>query len=115
MVLSLADTSRQLSSDDKILQARKKECKSNLNLYPFEFNHTLHRSGLFEIPGIVELAKRMIESMVISVPLNYKHGSIDTKFSAMPQSERLGETIPRLGENGTWSKLFFQPLSDCKE
>ena len=65
----LADTARQLPSDDKILQACKKEFKSNLNLPSFKFNHTLHRSGLFEIPKIVELANRMIEKMVISVPL----------------------------------------------
>jgi hypothetical protein len=99
----LANTSRQLPSDDKILQVCKKEFKTNFNLHPFKFNHTLHQSGLFEIPRIVELAKRMIENNGNVCAL--KHGSIDTKFSAMPQSERLAEAVSRLGENGTWIKL----------
>jgi hypothetical protein len=110
----LANTSRQLPSDNKILQACKKEFKSNFNLHPFKFNHTLHRSGLFEIPGIVELAKRMIEKNGDFCALNFKQGSIATKFgdgsedaksSVIPQSERLDETVSRLGENGTWIKL----------
>jgi hypothetical protein len=110
----LASTSRQLLTDDEILQACRKEFKSNFNLHPFKFNHTLHRSGLFEIPRIVELAKRMIEKNDNYCALNFKHGSIATKFgdsyvdarlSAMPQSERLDETVSHLGENGTWIKL----------
>ena len=110
----LADTSRPLPSDDKILQACKKEFKSNFNLHPFKFNHTLHQSGLFEIPRIVELTKRMIERNGNFCALNFKHGSIGAKFGdgstntksgAMPQSERLDETVSRLGENGTWIKL----------
>jgi hypothetical protein len=110
----LASTSRQLLTDDEILQACRKEFKSNFNLHPFKFNHTLHRSGLFEIPRIVELAKRMIEKNDNYCALNFKHGSIATKFgdsyvdarlSAMPESERLDETVSHLGENGTWIKL----------
>ncbi|WP_158939939.1 cupin-like domain-containing protein [Burkholderia sp. S171] len=110
---ALAGTSTQLPTDD-ILQACSKEFKSNFNLHPFKFNHTLHRSGLFEIPRIVELAKRMIEKNDNYCALNFKHGSVGTKFgdsyvdarlSAMPESERLDETVSHLGENGTWIKL----------
>jgi hypothetical protein len=110
----LANTSYQPSSDDKILQASNKEFKSNFNQHPFKFNHTLHRSGLFEVPRIAELAKRMIEKNGNFSALNFKNGSIDTKFgdgsidtrlSAMSQSERLADTFSRLGENGNWIKL----------
>ena len=110
----LAGTPRQLPSDDRILQACKKEFKSNFNLHSFKFNHTLHRNGLFEIPRIVELARRMIEKNGSFGVFDFKHGSINTKFGdgskdtgsgAMPQSERLDETVSRLGENGTWIKL----------
>jgi hypothetical protein len=101
----LADTSRQQPSGDTILQASHKEFKNNFNLRPFKFHHTLHQSGLFEIPRIVELAKRIIEKNGNFCALNFRHGAIDTKFSAMPQSERLADTVSRLGENGTWIKL----------
>jgi Cupin-like domain len=101
----MANTSRPLPSDDKILHACKNEFKSNFNLHPFKFNHTLHRSGLFEIPRIVELAKRMMKKSDNFCALNFKKGSIDTKFGAVPQSERLAETVSRLEENDTWIKL----------
>jgi hypothetical protein len=101
----LAGVSRQLPSDDKILQVGKNEFKSNFNLKPFKFKHTLHRSGLFEIPRIIELARRMVEQNGNFCALNLKHGSIGTKFSEMPQSERLAEAVSRLGESGTWIKL----------
>jgi hypothetical protein len=111
---ALASTSCQLPSDDKILQACSQEFKSNFNLHPFKFNHTLHQSDLFEIPRIVELAKRMIEKNDNYCALNFRDGSVgtkfgdayeDTKLSAMPLSERLDETVSHLGENGTWIKL----------
>jgi hypothetical protein len=110
----LSNTSYQPSSDDKILQANNKEFKSNFNQHPFKFHHTLHRSGLFEVPRIAELAKLMIEKNGNFSALNFKNGSIDTKFgdgsidtklSVMSQSERLAETFSRLGENGNWIKL----------
>src|SRR5471030_2332111 len=119
----LASTARQLLTDDEILQACRKEFKSNFNLHPFKFNHTLHRSGLFEIPRIVELAKRMIEKNDNYCALNFKHGSIGTKFgdsyvdarlSAMPESERLDETVSHLGENGTWIKLVRVQVYDAE-
>jgi hypothetical protein len=111
---ALASTSFQLPSDDRILEACGKEFKSSFNLHPFKFNHTLHRSGLFEIPRIVELAKRMIEKNGDFCALNFRHGTIgrkfgddteDTKLSAMQQSERLDETVSHLAENCTWIKL----------
>ncbi|ACC70864.1 cupin-like domain-containing protein [Paraburkholderia phymatum] len=101
----LADTSRQLFSGDSMLRAGGQEFKSSFNLRSFKFNHTLHQSGLFEIPRIVELAKRIIDRNGSFCALNFKQGSIDAKFSAMPESERLAETVARLGENGTWIKL----------
>ncbi|WP_244145373.1 cupin-like domain-containing protein [Paraburkholderia mimosarum] len=111
---ALANLSRQLGSGERILQACKEEFKSNFNLHSFKFKHTLDRSGLFEIPRIVELARRMIEQNGNICALNFKHGSIATKFgdgsmgtqsNAMSRSERLDETVSRLGENGTWIKL----------
>lgn len=111
---ALANTSHPLSLDASILLACQKEFKSNFNTYPFKFKHTLHQSGLFEIPRIVELTKRMIEKSADFCALDFKHGSVATKFSdgaidkkfnAMPQSERLDETVARLGESGTWLKL----------
>lgn len=101
----LADTSRQRTSGDTILRASHQEFKSSFNQRSFKFNHTLHQSGLFEIPRIVELAKRIIDRNGNFCALNFKQGSIDAKFSAMPESERLAETVARLGENGTWIKL----------
>lgn len=110
----LTGASRGLPLDDNILQACKKEFKSNFNLHSFKFNHTLHRQGLFEIPRIVELTKRMIEKDGNFCALNFKHGSINTKFGdgskdakpgSMPQSQLIEETVSRLGENGTWIKL----------
>ena len=113
-VIALDITSRQLPSEDKILQACGTDFKSNFNLHPFKFNHTLHRSGLFEIPRIVELAKRMIGKNGDYCALNFRHGTIgrkfgddpeDTKLSATQRSEQLDETVSHLGENSTWIKL----------
>jgi hypothetical protein len=111
---ALPSTSLQLPSDDRILQACPKEFKSSFNLHPFKFHHTLHRSGLFEIPRIVELAKRMIEKNGDYCALDFRHGSIGTKFgsnamdatsNAIQKNERLDEAVSHLGENGTWIKL----------
>ena len=113
-VIALDITSRQLPSEDNILQAGGTDFKSNFNLHPFKFNHTLHRSGLFEIPRIVELAKRMIGKNGDYCALNFRHGTIgrkfgddpeDTKLSATQRSEQLDETVSHLGENSTWIKL----------
>jgi hypothetical protein len=101
----LADTSHQLPSNGNILQACKTEFKSNFNLHPFKFTHTLHQSGLFEIPRIVEVAKRMSEQNGNCCAINFKHGSLGTKFSAMPHSNRVAEAFSRLDENDTWIKL----------
>jgi hypothetical protein len=103
----LTETAHQLPFDDKILQVSRSEFKSSFNLHSFKFEHTLHQSGLFEIPRIVELARRVIDrhSNRDFSALNFKRASIDAKFTAMPQSERLAETVSRLGEMGTWIKL----------
>jgi Cupin-like domain len=120
---ALASTSRQLPSEDKILQACGEEFKNNFNLHPFKFNHTLHRSGLFEIPRIVELAKRMIEDNGNYCALNFRNGSIGTKFgygsaaaklSAVQERERLDETVSHLGDNGTWIKLVRVQVYDAE-
>ncbi|MFX1762868.1 transcription factor [Paraburkholderia sp. A1RI-2L] len=99
-----ANSSHQLRADENILRVCEKEFKSNFNLHPFKFNHTLHESGLFEIPRLVELAKRMIDRKDGHF-CALKHGTIDKKFSALSRSEQLAETVSRLGENGTWIKL----------
>jgi len=101
----LADTSRQPSANDSILQACGIEFKNNFNRHSFKFSHTLHESGLFEIPRIAKVAERMIDKTGNFTALNFKQGSVATKFSASPKDERLEETIARLGENGTWVKL----------
>ena len=66
----------KLLTDDSFLQAYRKDFKSNFNLHPFKFNHTLHRSGLFEIPRIIEISKRMIENNGDYSALDFRHGSI---------------------------------------
>lgn len=111
---ALANTSHQKPSDAPILLAGKNDFKSDFNTYPFKFNHTLHQSGLFEIPRIVALTKHMIEKNADFCALDFRRGSVATKFSdgaidkklnAMPEGERLDETVARLGESGTWIKL----------
>jgi Cupin-like domain len=111
---ALASTSLQLPTNDSILQACGKEFKSNFNLHAFKFNHTLHRSGLFEIPRIAEIANRMIENNGDYCALDFRHGSIGTKFgdsyvdaklNAMSPREQLDETFSHLGDNDTWVKL----------
>lgn len=103
----LADTSDQSSVDNRILRTGKNEFKKNFNVNSFRFEHTLHQNRLFEIPRIVELARRMSKSCANGdfEAFDLKHGNIDTKFSALPQSERLAETVARIGETGTWIKL----------
>lgn len=101
----LADTSRPLSSDETILQAGKTEFKNNFNKHPFKFNHVLHQSGLFEIPRIIEVAKRMMDGNGNFCAINFKHGSLGTKFSAMPHSNQLNDAFARVGESSTWIKL----------
>jgi hypothetical protein len=110
----LTGASSQLPTDDSFLQAYREDFKSNFNLHPFKFNHTLHRSGLFEIPRIIELSKRIIENNGNYCALDFRHGSIGAKFgdkyldprlSAMSPSEQMDETFSHLGENGTWIKL----------
>ncbi|WP_233862420.1 cupin-like domain-containing protein [Paraburkholderia adhaesiva] len=102
---ALADTSSTLSSDGKILQACKDEFKSNFNLNSFKFTHTLHQSGLFEIPRIAQVARRMIDRPGSFTALNFSQGTVASKFSASPKDARLDDTIARLGESGTWVKL----------
>jgi hypothetical protein len=113
----LVNTSHQLPSDGRILQVSENEFKKNFNLHSFKFEHTLHQSGLFEIDRIVELARRMIARNANSnvVTLNLKRDAVGAKFSdarfndskltSGTKSERLAETVARLGENGTWIKL----------
>jgi hypothetical protein len=113
----LANASRELPSDGKMLQVSESEFKRNFNQHSFKFDHTLHRSGLFEIDRIVELARKMIEKNANSnvVTLNLKRDAVGAKFSearfndprplSASKSERLAETVARLGENGTWIKL----------
>jgi hypothetical protein len=110
----LTGASSQLPTDDSFLQAYREDFKSNFNLHPFKFNHTLHRSGLFEIPRIIEISKRIIENNGNYCALDFRHGSIGAKFgdkyldprlSAMSPSEQMDETFSHLGENGTWIKL----------
>ncbi|RQH04131.1 cupin-like domain-containing protein [Paraburkholderia dinghuensis] len=110
----VANTSHQSPSGDNLLEACKKEFKSSFNLHPFKFNHTLHRSGLFDISRIGELTRRMMERNGDFCALDFKRGSISTKFgdgavdrkiNAVPSRERLDETIARLGETSTWLKL----------
>ena len=111
---SLASPSRQLPSDCRMLQACGDEFKRSFNLHPFKFNHTLHQSGLFEIPRIVELAKRMIEKNGDYCALNFRHGTIgrkfgddteDAKLTGAQRSEQLDETVSHLGDSSTWIKL----------
>ncbi|SDB82210.1 cupin-like domain-containing protein [Paraburkholderia lycopersici] len=109
----LADPSRQLNADDRILHACNPEFKDNFNLRPFKFNHILHQSGLFEIPRIVEVAQRMLEKNGNVCAINFKNGSLDTKFSAMPHSKRLTEAFSRVGENDSWIKLTQAQLYDA--
>jgi Cupin-like domain len=110
----LTGASSQLPTDDSFLQAYREDFKSNFNLHPFKFNHTLHRSGLFEIPRIIEISKRIIENNGNYCALDFRHGSIGAKFgdkyldprlNAMSPSEQMDETFSHLGENGTWIKL----------
>lgn len=111
---SLASPPRQLPSDGRLLQASGEEFKRSFNLHPFKFNHTLQRSGLFEIPRIVELAKRMLEKNGDYCALNFRNGTIgrkfgddpeDAKLSASERSEQLDETVSHLGDSSTWIKL----------
>lgn len=108
----LADTSRHLCADEKLLHASEQEFTSSFNRRPFKFGHALHRSGLFEIPQIVEAARPYIEKKGDFCALNFKHGSIGTKFGdgdknsdPKRKSEQLDETVSRLAESGTWVKL----------
>lgn len=100
-----ADELLPFSPDDNILEASKSEFKSKFNLHSFKFNHTLHQCGLFEIPRIRQVAKRMMEQNGNFCAINFKHGSVDTKFSAMPHSNQLDEAFSRVGESTTWIKL----------
>jgi hypothetical protein len=106
-------TPRQPASDKKVLQACKTEFENNFNLVSFKFNHSLHRSGLFEIPRLVKLARRMIEENGNFRAFDFKCGSIgakfgdglDTKAEAMLQGDGLNDMFDHLGDSGTWIKL----------
>ncbi|MFD1559282.1 cupin-like domain-containing protein [Paraburkholderia silviterrae] len=110
----MSSTLRQQSSDKKILQACEKKFKSNFNLQPFKFHHTLHQGGLFELPRIAQVAERMLEKNGNCNAINFKHGSIDSKFSAMPQSRQLAEAFARVGEGSTWIKLTLAQHYDAE-
>ncbi|MEM5341677.1 cupin-like domain-containing protein [Paraburkholderia azotifigens] len=103
----LSDSAHEPPFDDKMLRVSRSDFRSSFNLHSFQFEHTLHRTGLFDIPRIVELARRIIDSNSNRdfSALNFKRASIDAKFTAMPPGERLAETVARLGEMGTWIKL----------
>ncbi|WP_321913024.1 MULTISPECIES: cupin-like domain-containing protein [unclassified Paraburkholderia] len=109
----LADASRRLTSDDKILHASSTEFKSNFNLHPFKFNHVLHESGLFEIPRVAELAQLMLEKNGNARAINFKNSALDAKFSAMPHSKQLAEAFARVHENDSWIKLTQAHLFDA--
>lgn len=108
----LVDTSGQPCSGSAILQVDKPTFKSHFNQHSFKFDHRLHRSGLFDIPRIVELTQKMIDKKGSSgfVALNLKNAALgekfsDAKFNAKAQGDRLAETVAKLGEIGTWVKL----------
>jgi len=104
---ALADTSSQLHPDNKITRVSKEKFQGHFNRHSFKFDHALHESGLFGIPRIVELARRVIEKNENDhfCALNMRSAALNGKFSAMPQGGRLAETVSRLGETGTWIKV----------
>jgi hypothetical protein len=93
----LAKASRESTWNGTILHACSEEFRSKFNLHPFKFIHTLHQSGLFEIPRIVDLAQRMLEKNGNVRAICFKDGAVHTKFSAMPHSARVTEP----GRSGT--------------
>ncbi|MEK6295238.1 MAG: cupin-like domain-containing protein [Paraburkholderia tropica] len=95
----------ELPADGNLLQACKSEFKNNFNCKPFKFNHSLHRSGLFEISRIMEVAENMMKKNGNFCAINFRHGSVASKFSDMPHSSQLREAFAHVGETATWIKL----------
>ncbi|GGC58584.1 transcription factor [Chelatococcus reniformis] len=92
---------------DTLLEVNRDIFRSNFNRKSFKFNHSLNGGGLFEIPRLVQLAKRMIAGGTAAnfSALNFRRASVDSKFTALPEEQRLAETVERLGESGSWIKL----------
>src|SRR5258708_5594821 len=92
---------------DGIIQADKQEFKNKYNVHSFRFNHTLNQSGLFEVPRIAKLARKMIDNGGAANfgATDFTRAALDTKFAALPSAEKLADAVERLGETGTWIKL----------
>jgi hypothetical protein len=92
---------------NEVLQADKQEFKNKYNIHSFKFNHTLNQSGLFEVPRIAKLARKMIDNGGAAnfSATDFRRAALDTKFAALPGAEKLADAIERLGETGTWIKL----------
>jgi hypothetical protein len=102
-----ATISPEQRSAGRFLHVDDERFKANFNKSSFMFNHSLGDSNLFEIPRIVQLARRMLANGTSAnfSALNFRRASLDSKFTSLPVADKLAATVEALGESGSWIKL----------
>ncbi|MEJ1976357.1 MAG: hypothetical protein WDN49_09915 [Acetobacteraceae bacterium] len=81
--------------------------KERFNRASFAFSHSLAHHPLLSTARLASLAERVLGGPDPQkfVAFNSKSADAATKFSALPASERLANTIRQLETSGSWLKL----------
>ncbi len=99
---------------ERLLDADPGQFSSNFNARSFMFRHNMCGHPLFALPRLAELAERMLErgDMKQFVALGGKENTVATKFTAMPQEQRLADTVRELANSSAWLKISSADAAD---
>jgi hypothetical protein len=78
------------------------------------FRHNMCGHPLFQLPRLAALAERMLQrgDMKQFVALGGKESTVGTKFTAMPQEQRLADTVRQLASSSAWLKISSADVAD---
>ena len=97
-----------------LLEADPGQFRSNFNVRSFMFRHNMCGHPLFQLPRLAVLAEKMLQrgDMKQFVALGGKANTAGTKFTAMPQEQRLADTVRQLASSSAWLKISSADVAD---
>lgn len=98
----------------RLLEADPQQFRSHFNVRSFMFRHNMCGHPLFQLPRLAALAEQMLQrgDMKQFVALGGKENTAGTKFTAMPQEQRLADTVRQLASSSAWLKISSADVAD---